>query len=71
MARTAPSCIVADCDELSALSVRAEGKFWTFVSYYCSECYAKLMAGERPPIDTSRLWVEAKPDGATFSRKGL
>jgi hypothetical protein len=70
MEATAPACIVADCNELSALSVRAEGKFWIFTSYYCSECYAKLLKGERPKIDTARLWVEPKPDGATFSRKG-
>ena len=71
MAQTAPFCIVADCDQVSALTVRAEGKFWTFVSYYCAGCYEKLLQGQRPAIDTSRLWIEAKPDSATFSRKGL
>lgn len=56
--QTAPTCIAEDCDQVSALSSIASDQFFTFTTFFCSDCYQKLRNGERLTIDTSRLIVE-------------
>jgi hypothetical protein len=56
--QTAPSCIVDGCDEVSALSAVASGRFWRFTTFYCGHHYQGLVEGECPSIDLSRVMVE-------------
>lgn len=58
---TAPLCIVEGCERLSALSSVAQGKFWEFTTYYCSDCYEKLLEGIDVVIDTSRIIAVRRP----------
>jgi hypothetical protein len=51
----APQCFVVDCEELAALADTAKGRLWQIESYYCSDCYTALQAGEERRIDLSRL----------------
>ena len=61
--QTAPTCIADDCANVSALSSIARDEFFSFTSFFCSDCYQKLRAGENMTIDTARLIVERRYGG--------
>ena len=56
----APTCIVLKCENLSALSSTAEDTFWRFTTFYCANCYEKLLAGEDIEIDKTRVMLESQ-----------
>lgn len=68
--QTAPNCIAEGCDQVSALSSVACDKFFTFTTFFCSDCYKKLLTGEDLVIDTSRLIVSrtASEGSASWGR---
>ena len=55
---TAPSCIVEECDELSALTSTAKDQFFAFTTYYCAAHYEALTNGDDLPIDVSRVILD-------------
>ena len=58
--QTAPNCIAKDCDKPSALLLVATDDFFSFSTYYCSDCHEKLRNGQDLEIDTSRIKVERR-----------
>ena len=63
--QTAPNCISEDCDQVSALRSVAHDQFFSFTTFFCSDCYEKLRAGKDVPIDTSRLIVKRISPGGS------
>ena len=55
---TAPTCIVLDCAELSALASIATDQFFSFTTYFCAAHYEQLLAGLDVAIDSSRVIIE-------------
>ena len=65
---TAPTCIVEGCEQLSALSAQAEDQFFRFTTFYCANCYEKLVNGEDVRIQMDRIVSERRQPGDGHSQ---
>lgn len=63
-----PGCVVEFCRRPASLRVTEQGRYWSFVLYYCPIHFEEIGRGKYPKVVASRIEVLPRQQELSASR---